>query len=125
MDIRRPLANFLADNFKDVNSIDWYTVGSLPDFTGHTQASLRNILFSTLSEVTKNKLNIDRQDITLKMIASVANTVYLPGSKVASERSVKRQKEIVMYFESYVKANSMKNFLTKYNLQYERIFYVF
>ena len=49
LDIRRPLANYLADNFNDVNLIDWNTVASLPDFVGHTQDSLRHIFFTVLA----------------------------------------------------------------------------
>ena len=85
MDIRRPLAKYLADNFEDVNLIDWYTVASLPEFGGHTQVSLRYMLFSILTSCTQRKLKInDGEDITLRMIADVTNTVYLPGCRVES-----------------------------------------
>ena len=111
LDIRRPLANYLADNFNDVNSIDWNTVASLPDFVGHTQDSLRHIFFTTLTPATQRKLNMKRKDISLRMIADIGNTVYLHGSTVELAKNVKRQKAVVEYFESYVKTNCITEFL--------------
>lgn len=113
LDIRRPLANYLADNFDDANSIDWKTVASLPDFAGHTRDSLRHIFFTTLTPLTQRKLSLERKDISLRMISDMANTVYLQGGRVELAKNVKRQKEVVEYFESYVKSNGITEFLRK------------
>merc|ERR1719318_1841659 len=55
LDIRRPLANFLAENFEDRQSIDWALVNTKPEFAGHTENSLR-FLFSGLAHYAKNLL---------------------------------------------------------------------
>ena len=71
LDIRRPLANYLADNFEDINAIDWPLVASNSEFAGHTEGSLRylftNSLFSPANASSKKKY--EEEDITLGLIA--------------------------------------------------------
>jgi len=109
LDIKRPLANYLVDNFQDIKSIDWSSVCNIPDFAGHTQTSLSNILFTTLFQQTIYKLGKTREDITLEMIAEVVNAEGHPRRTL--ERNLKRQKEIIDYFVHYVETNHITNFL--------------
>jgi hypothetical protein len=95
LDIRRPLANYLAYNFQDIKSINWPLVNKIPDFAGHTQTSLSNMLFTTLFQLTLLKLGKSRENITLKLVSQVLNAESLPGSRV--ERNLKRQKEISLF----------------------------
>jgi len=41
LETRRPLANYVAENFTDITSIDWTSVTKKPEFAGHTNISLR------------------------------------------------------------------------------------
>ena len=76
LDVRRMLANFIADNFDTTNSIDWQLVAERPDFVGHTRESIRSIFFSQLFPSTKVHLRLESKDITLKNIADFANEAY-------------------------------------------------
>jgi len=111
LDIRRMLANYLADNFKDLNSIDWTSVATKPEFTGHTQTSLRRLFFSNIFINAKNNLKANSEDITLGMVAEFANKAYAPGGRRIVDRILTRQKAVIDYFECYVKKNCIKNFL--------------
>jgi len=108
LDLKRPLANYLAQNFLDVNSIDWSSVVSNPEFAGHTQISLRKYFSSYLF---RTELHKDAADISLKMIAEFANTKYAEGGRKVLDKDLKRQQEIIDYFEGYVKTKGIENFL--------------
>merc|ERR1719318_2278042 len=110
LDIRRPLANYLAEHFEDINSIDWPSVISKTEFAGHTIPSLRK-KFTNLIMCTKQAQNEQSEEITLEMIAAFANTKYVLGGRQVSEIQLKRQKEIIEYFECYVKTNCITDFL--------------
>ena len=103
LDIRRQLANFLAKNFKDLSSIDWQLVSRRPEFSGHTETSLRYFFSNYLLRLTKDKLSKRCEELTLDMIAEVANSSYLPDAR--GKGMLKRQKEIINYFERYVERN--------------------
>jgi len=108
LDLKRPLANFLVENFPDVNSIDWSSVVSNPEFAGHTQVSLRDCFSRFLF---RNVLHKDGEDITLTMIAEFANAKYADGGRKVLDKDLKRQQDIIDYFECYVKTKGIKNFL--------------
>lgn len=111
-DIRRILANYLADNFYSLDSIDWLVVAKRPEFVGHTQGSLRSIFFGYLFKSTKIKNDLDYSQITLKNIADNANVAYsAENSRKVSDNVLKRQKAVIDYFEQYVKKHGITNFL--------------
>ena len=62
LDLRRPLANYLAENFTDINSVDWHSVVKKPELAGHTHLSLRQYL-SNIFLNTKRSLNKSGADI--------------------------------------------------------------
>ena len=94
LEIRRPLANYLVEQFEDINSIDWLSVISKTEFAGHTLPSLRK-KFTNLILCTKQFQPEHSEEITLKMIAEFANTKYVLGGRQVSGTELKRQKEIV------------------------------
>ena len=108
LDIRRMLANYLADNFKNIDSIDWQSVSTKTEFAGHTQASLRTVFFINLFKETKRDPNANSEDITLEMVADYANKTFAPGGRKVLDRILTRQKEVIDYFECYVKKNCIK-----------------
>ena len=103
LDIRRSLPNHLAENFTDINSIDWCSVVDKPEFAGHTTVSLRHCL----SNILKNAKAKEGADITLKVVAEFANTKYSTGGREVPDKDLKRQQEIIEYFECYVKTNCL------------------
>lgn len=111
LDIMRPLANFLAENFEDIQSIDWSIVNTQSEFAGHTEHSLRRVFYSGIFKLTKENPKKQSEDITLEMIAEFANTSFMSGGKKVLGGTLKRQQEIIDYFECYVKSKNIKNFL--------------
>merc|ERR1719318_107283 len=119
LDIRRPLANYLAKHFEDINSIDWPSVISKTVFAGHTIPSLRK-KFTNLIMCSKQAQNEHSEEITLEMIAAFSNIKYVLGGRQVSETELKRQKEIIVrlgptsdlveYFDCYVKTNCITDF---------------
>lgn len=110
LEIKRPLSNYLAEHFSDINSVDWHSVIKKPEFAGHTTISLRSY-FSNLFHSVKDSLHKDGADITLEMIAEFANTKYAAGGRKVLDKDLKRQQEIIDYFKCYVKTNCITNFL--------------
>jgi len=111
-DIRIILANYLAENFDCLDSIDWVVVATRPEFVGHTQGSLRSIFYGHLFKSTKLNSDIEYSQITLKNIADNANVAYSPeNSRKVSQNVLKRQKSVIDYFEQYVKKHDIINFL--------------
>ena len=102
------LANYVADNFKDINSIDWPSVAAKTEFAGHTQASLRCVFFSNLLILTKRHLNAVSEDITLEMVADFVNKASASGGRKVRDTILTRQKEVIYYFECYVKKHCIK-----------------
>jgi hypothetical protein len=111
LDIRRLLANFLAENFKDMQSIDWSFVITKSEFAGHTEKSLRFLFTNRIFQYAKINLNQQCEDITLEMIAELVNTAFIPGGQKVLGRTLKRQQDIIEYFEFYVKSKNIKSFL--------------
>merc|ERR1719318_2322783 len=108
LEIKRPLTNYLAENFTDLNSIDWAMVTEKPEFAGNTYSSLRN-KFGKVLKLAKENLQKKGEDITLKMIAEFANTKYAAGERKVLDRDVKRQQDIIDYFECHVKSSGIKD----------------
>jgi len=110
LELRRPLANYLAENFSDINSVDWHSVIKEPEFAGHTSVSLRSY-FSIIFKHAKHSLKRVGENISLEMVAEFANSKYATGERKVLDRDLKRQQEIIDYFKCYVKTNCITNFL--------------
>ena len=105
------LANYLADNFKDVNSINWPLVAGRPEFDGHTEVSLHYYFGAHLFQRSKQRVNGAVEEVTLKLIAEDENEQF-KNKKIrqVADKVLKRQEEIISYFEQYVKSKSINIF---------------
>ena len=54
------LANVVADNFEDIDSIDWNFVISFKEFSGHTLHSIRYQFYSQIFQRAKLKFKGDK-----------------------------------------------------------------
>ena len=96
LDTRRMLANYLAENFQDADSVDWISVARKPKFAGHSAVSLRYIFFKQLYRDTK--LMHDPRKVTLDDVAAYTN------------KTLKRQQDVIEYFEKNIKKQGLGNF---------------
>eukprot|EP00092_Neocalanus_flemingeri_P090026 GFUD01114000.1.p1 GENE.GFUD01114000.1~~GFUD01114000.1.p1 ORF type:complete len:246 (+),score=59.16 GFUD01114000.1:64-738(+) len=107
LDIRRMLANYLADHFEDVDSVNWLSVASRTEFAGQTQISLR-FRYVQLFNKTKEKMKGSGEEVTLKHIADITNKQFKESRFIRSnEKTLTRQKKIIDYFEKYVGDNKL------------------
>eukprot|EP00092_Neocalanus_flemingeri_P024642 GFUD01026727.1.p1 GENE.GFUD01026727.1~~GFUD01026727.1.p1 ORF type:complete len:589 (+),score=147.44 GFUD01026727.1:79-1845(+) len=110
LDIRRMLANYLAEHFADIDSVDWYSVASKQKFAGHTMQSLRYIFFNRLLPQTKKGIS-SNQEVTLKDVAEYANVQFKDGrSKMCHPNTLTRQNEVIDYFNKHVEKQGIGNF---------------
>eukprot|EP00092_Neocalanus_flemingeri_P022852 GFUD01024778.1.p1 GENE.GFUD01024778.1~~GFUD01024778.1.p1 ORF type:complete len:533 (+),score=172.96 GFUD01024778.1:48-1646(+) len=106
LDIRRMLANYLADNFEDVDSIDWPAVARNPEFAGHTEVSLHYYFGAYLFQGTK--LNKGDTEVTLKHVVDYENEQFKKNKlRRVRDKVILRQKEVINYFEQHVKQGSI------------------
>ena len=111
MEIRMMLANCLADNFKDIDSIDWDFVSKFSEFQGHTIISLKRVFFLMFLQCASH-LNTDKTQVSLKLLAEYANVTFGAGKARKLLAKVKiRQMKVIEYFESQVKKFGIKDFL--------------
>ena len=108
LDIRVMLANVVADNFEKFDSIDWNYVLSFKEFSGHTSHSIRYQFYSRIFQRAKVKYKGEKTDLTLRDIATFASK---ENPEKIPESILKRQREIIEYFEEKVKELGIKNFL--------------
>merc|ERR1712126_70539 len=98
LDITRMLANYLADHFQDIDSIDWPSVAANKEFSGHTEGSLRNVFKSGLLSHTRKNIKAEGSVLTLKDVAEVANSIRRRNNRVKEER----QLEVIQYYEKWM-----------------------
>ena len=112
LDIRIMLANVLADNFQDIDSIDWEYVKTFIEFKGHTVRSLRFTFFDSLLRQAAINLEIDKTELSLQQIAENAKICYSKENARKISEPVKiRQMKVIEYFESQAKKFNRKYFL--------------
>ena len=110
LDIRRMLANYLADRFEDVDSVNWDAVAKKPKFAGHSRASLRNE-FSYLLKSTKDRMKVTTKEVTLQNVADYSNEAYGPKrARNPIDRVLNRQKAVIDFFETYIKKHNYDKF---------------
>ena len=110
LEIRIMLSKYLAKNYQDFDSIDWESVCSQKEFSGHTQFSLKAIFHEFLQHNAERFLNLEPSQITLEQIACCTEKIYRDAREV-TERVKKRQLEVINYFEKSVKRLKIKDFL--------------
>ena len=108
LEIRPMLANYLRDNFKTRQQIDWDQTVQVKSFSGQTVNSLKHLVRTIILNCAR-KLNMNYSEVTLQDMVEVANSIY-PNKKVA-ETVKKRQQAVIEYFEESVKKHNIKNFL--------------
>ena len=69
------LANVIADNFDSRDNIDREMLTKYPEFSGHTETSLRYVFFNLLP-LASRRLKVDKFDLTLRQIAEDAEANY-------------------------------------------------
>ena len=111
LDIRTPLASFVAENFETIYDIDWDLVLERPEFSGHTVGSIRYVYLRML-HLAAWHLKLDSGAVTLAQVAEDARTTYTTGKgRNIPETTRRRQMEVIEYFENVVKKNRIKDFM--------------
>ena len=103
----------LAENFEETDSIDWKYVASLKEFSGHTSTSLKSTFFAYILYNSKKLHCKDgNTKLTLREIAKDAEVTYSKeNAKEVSESTLKRQREVIDYFEKKIKKLGIKDFV--------------
>ena len=111
LDIRTPLASFVADNFDSIYSIDWDVVLERPEFSGHTVGSIRYVYLRML-HLAAWHLNLDSAKVSLTQVAEDVRTTYTLGKgRNIPETTRRRQMEVNEYFEQIIEENRIEHFL--------------
>ena len=111
LDIRTPLASFVADNFDSIYSIDWDVVLERPEFSGHTVGSIRYVYLRML-HLAAWHLNLDSAKVSLTQVAEDVRTTYTLGKgRNIPETTRRRQMEVIEYFEHIIEENRIEHFL--------------
>jgi len=108
LDIRPMLINHLAANFTSIRDIDWKTIEKMPEFSGHTIESIKNVFLKSIHLPLSRLLKIPRTEVTLRQLADASKSYHF--SQITKEKQV-RQKEIIDYFVSLVSSHNLKNFV--------------
>jgi len=108
LDIRPMLINHLAANFTSIRDIDWKTIEKMPEFSGHTIESIKNIFLKSIHLPLSRLLKIPRTEVTLRQLADASKSYHF--SQITKQKKV-RQKEIIDYFVSLVSSHNLKNFV--------------
>ena len=112
LDTRIMLANVVADNFENIDSIDWNFVMSFKEFSGHTLHSIRYQFYVVILRAALVKSKGDKNDLTLREIASFASSAYSKeNAKKIPATTKSRQREVIEYFEKKVKELGIKDFV--------------
>ena len=109
LEIRPMLARVLADEFDSIEKIDWRMLTKYPEFSGHTDKSLRTVFYSVILPNAARRLKIDKFDLSLSQISEDAETNYRHPRII--KRVEQRKRDIVEYFESSVENLKIENFL--------------
>eukprot|EP00092_Neocalanus_flemingeri_P036692 GFUD01039947.1.p1 GENE.GFUD01039947.1~~GFUD01039947.1.p1 ORF type:complete len:618 (+),score=168.57 GFUD01039947.1:78-1931(+) len=110
LDIRRMLANYLAEHYEDIDSVDWYSVAGKPKFAGNTIDGLKRLFFASLLQQTKQGFSAN-QEVTLKDVADYTNAKFNDGgSNYITTKALKRQTEVIDYFKQHVQKQGIGNF---------------
>ena len=80
-----------------------------PEFSGHTDKSLRTVFYSVILPNASRRLKIDKFELSLSQISEDAETNYRHPRII--KRVEQRKRDIVEYFESSVQNLKIENFL--------------
>ena len=109
LDVRFMLADYLAKVSPSLEEVRWEeVVNARPEFSGHTDSSLRYQFFY-LYRILKTRKMIDNSRCSLEDIAR-ASKEYLKQRKERrkTEAELQRQSEITTYFDSFVKKHKLE-----------------
>merc|ERR1712079_739197 len=108
LDIRKLLANILADNFESLGAVDWNFVLTHREFKGHTVESLL-IAYNGLESCLSKRLKVRTCDLSLEQVAKYANEDFKPRN--LSKNVEKRREELIDYFERMVNLKNICDFV--------------
>ena len=112
LDIRIMLANYVADNFDSIDSIDWNKVLAFEEFSAYSIHSIRYKFHSVIVRSAQKYSQRDSTCLTLREIAQHASVVYSKENvKKIRATVLARQTEVINHFEKKVKDLGIKNFL--------------
>jgi len=97
LDIKLMLANFLASNFQTTSEINWKIVLSQPEFSGHTEISVKKV-FHRLVYKSSKYFSVDKLQVTCQQIAQYTRANEELLLKVGTKKRL-RQIDIIEYFE--------------------------
>jgi len=105
LEVRPMLANLIAENYSDIDDIQWDKILDHTEFLGHTESSLSSIFTSSIVINAEKHTGKSRHQLTLKEIADDANESY-KNVKV-KEGVSRRQTEVISYFEKLLKEKNI------------------
>ena len=111
--VERMLSRFIMEHFTDISDIDWPMVASRSEFAGHTQRSLK-MLFSRFRDHSKyhrRKLGVLSGEPSLADVATHCEQVYGQGGGKMGSTKLKRQMDVIDFFERKVAELDIKDFL--------------
>jgi len=105
LEIRPMLANLIAEQYDNVDDIDWKKVIQHSEFLGHTEDSLSYIYFCILIPNGANHFGKPRMQLTLKEVAEYAGECY-KNPKISKPMKI-RQTQVISHFENLVKERKL------------------
>ena len=108
LDIRQMLVNYIAQKYKSLDLVDWEEVIKVPEFSGHTDSSVKYQYF-LLYHILRQRKVIGKES-TLVDVAKAANEYFTDTKRRYSQAIMEHKTAVITYFENYVKLNKIDNF---------------
>ena len=104
LDIRTMLVDYLVNNFESRDTIDWYKVLKVPEFSAYTPHQLKRE-YVNIEEVVGHNIGVNTIDVTLKQVGD-----YVLGGNLKKRRNinVKNQIVIIEYFEQQLEKKKIE-----------------
>ena len=108
--IERMLSEHIARNYTDFSKIDWPRVAARAEFAGHTEKSLRNRYFMTMSN---GSTRLKSGEMTPQHVAQYCEAVYGEGGQGGrmGSKKIQRQTDVIAFFEDKVAELGVVDFL--------------
>lgn len=110
LEIRPMLADLVCRNFNSVKSIDWEVVAKSPEFSGHTDVSLRQVFYSKTLNNAARFFKKPTYEVTLEEISTYARDHYLDKNIKLAHELEKRQMNCIDYFVSAIDKLQISSF---------------
>jgi len=110
LDVRYMLVNHIAKTYESLSSVEWEEIVKLPEFSGHTDSSIRYQFFLVYRLLLSCRRTI-KKDSSLEEIAEAANVHFKETNRRYSKELLKHKAAVIAYFEHFVNTNGITNFL--------------